>query len=371
MEGRFLITYQIQAKSIDMAERIADSIRVEQTVEMPVDALPKSGLSSLGEVIKIVNSDKDHHWIVTISYPLTIAGNDLTQYLNILFGNVSLYHGIKVLDANDDFFRHNFTGPSFGLDGLRKLLNRGQTLPLSCTALKPVGLSPVELADLALHFTRGGINIIKDDHGLTNQKSAPFKERVEACAAAVRSGEQYSGKKTLYFPNITTTPSEVKTRYTQAIEYGADGVLLCPQLSGLEMIAELAAMKQVPVMAHPSFSGGFIIHETHGFAPGFYYGKLWRALGADAIIYPNAGGRFSLSTDTCQAMNQQMHSSLCGFKKSVPTPAGGIHLNSIPHLLDSYGEDICYLIGGSLYQDPEGIETATKKFTTLLEAGNE
>ncbi len=367
MADRFQITYQVQADSIERAKEIAESIRVEQTVEMPIETLPAQGVSSLGEIEEITPSDRPDLWILTISYPQSVTGDDLTQSLNTLFGNISLYPGIRILDADDSFFSRRFSGPSFGLSGLRTLLNRDKDLPLSCTALKPVGLTPDELADLALQFTRGGINIIKDDHGIANQRSAPFKERVAACSKAVREGEQYTGNKTLYFPNITTSPSEVKNRYFEAVELGADGVLVCPQLTGLEIISELAELKQVPVMAHPAFSGGYIIHETHGFLPEFYYGKLWRALGADAVIYPNAGGRFTLSLETCLAMNKQMVGDFCGFRSSAPTPAGGIHVDSIPGLLKRYGRDICYLIGGSLYQDSDGVEKATKKFTKLLE----
>lgn len=370
MADRFQITYQVKAGSITRASEIAENIRVEQTVEMPVDALPAQGVPSLGEIVSVTPSDQSDSWIVSISYPAAVTGDDLTQSLNTLFGNISLYPGIRIVDADDSFFSGRYKGPSFGLSGLRKLLNRDEDLPLSCTALKPVGLAPDELADLARQFARGGIHIIKDDHGIANQGSAPFRERVAACSKAIREGEQFTGNKTLYFPNITTSPSEVKNRYAEAVDLGADGVLICPQLTGLESLSELAALKQVPVMAHPAFSGGYIIHETHGFLPEFYYGKLWRALGADAVIYPNAGGRFTLSTETCQAINRQMADHFCGFKKSAPTPAGGIDVDSIPGLLESYGRDICYLIGGSLYQDPGGIEHATNKFTRLLEGAD-
>lgn len=371
MVERFQITYQVQADSVERAKEIAESIRVEQTVEMPIETLPPRGVSSLGEIKELTPSGSPDSWILKILYPASVTGDDLTQSLNTLFGNISLYPGIRILDADDAFFQRRFHGPAFGLGGLRKLLNRDEDLPLSCTALKPVGLTSDELADLALQFTRGGINIIKDDHGIANQGSAPFKERVAACSKAVREGEQFTGSKTLYFPNITTSPSEIINRYFDAVELGADGVLICPQLTGLEVLSELAALKQVPIMAHPAFSGGYIIHDTHGFLPEFYYGKLWRAFGADAVIYPNAGGRFPLSLETCLAMNKQMVDEFCGFKSSAPTPAGGIHVDSIPGLMERYGRDICYLIGGSLYQDSEGVENATKKFTKLLEGGDE
>lgn len=369
--GHFQLTYMITANSRSDATKLAESIRVEQSVEMPIDALPAGASRALGEIVSINPSNEEDFWMVSISYPNFLAGGDITQLINILYGNISLYPGIKVVNANDHYFNGHFNGPSFGLKGIRELLNRKDQKPLSCTALKPVGLSANELAERARLFARGGIDIIKDDHGVTDQQSASFHDRVSACVQAVRTGEQHSGKKTLYFPNITTSPVKILSRFQEAVELGADGVLICPQLAGLETLHEIAKFNQIPIMAHPSFSGGYIIHKTSGFTPSFYYGKLWRALGADAIIYPNAGGRFTLSVDTCLEMNEQMRIPFCGFNPALPTPAGGIHLNTIPDLLNLYGHEICYLVGGSLYQHPSGIEKATKQFTQLMEAHDE
>ena len=46
-----------------------------------------------------------------------------------------------------------------------------------CTAIKPMGLSPEELAEMTYKFALGGIDIIKDDHGLSNQSFSPYEER--------------------------------------------------------------------------------------------------------------------------------------------------------------------------------------------------
>ena len=36
-----------------------------------------------------------------------------------------------------------------------------------------------ELAEIAYRCALGGADIVKDDHGLANQKTAPFRERLE------------------------------------------------------------------------------------------------------------------------------------------------------------------------------------------------
>ena len=74
-----------------------------------------------------------------------------------------------------------FRGPRFGVPGLRNLLGVAEGLPLLMTALKPMGTPTAQLADMAYRFARGGIDIIKDDHGLSNQPDSPFEARFLSC----------------------------------------------------------------------------------------------------------------------------------------------------------------------------------------------
>lgn len=358
------VTYQLIANKREDAEQLAENISIEQSVEMPVDTVPESAVSSLPCVMQ-VEPISEKLWKAVIRYPDSIIDGDPTQFLNVLFGNISLLDGIKLLDVNDEYFTDLLAGPSFGIEGIRKKLNISSR-PLSCTALKPVGLSAEELAGRALQFTRGGIDIIKDDHGLADQSTAGFKDRVTNCLRAIHDGEQHSGKKTCYFPNITTSPADIFTRFQIAVELGADGVLISPQLTGTEAMHDIAKSAQVPVMAHPAFSGPYVIRNNSGFSLELYYGKLWRAFGADAIIYPNAGGRFTFTNHSCNALNHQMRTDFCNFKPSFPVPAGGIDLSTIPQWITEYGNETIFLVGGSLYKQKSGIEQATASFQQML-----
>jgi ribulose-bisphosphate carboxylase large chain len=363
-DTRFTIVYQIEAGDQAKAENFLRKIGTEQSVEISLELVPPEAISSLPEFFP-VQQLVENKWKARISYPLSVVGDDPTQLLNVLFGNISLLNGIVISDVSDNIFNELLIGPSFGIEGIRNscgAMNRA----ISSTALKPVGLSAEKLADRAFLFSKGGIDIIKDDHGLTNQQSAPFEERVSLCTKAVRRGEQQSGKKSLYFPNITTSPQNLLERFEKAVELGADGVLVCPQLTGLESLLSIASLKEIPVMAHPAFSGSYI-QANHGLSPELYYGKIWRAFGADAVIYPNSGGRFPFSVEQCHQLNRQMRGHFCSFKPTFPVPAGGIKLETVKEWMDSYGNDIILLIGGSLYNQKSGIESAAREFQQLLE----
>ena len=66
-----------------------------------------------------------------------------------------------------------------------------------------MGLSCTELADLAYRFALGGMDMIKDDHGLTDQCCSRFEERVKRCAEAVQRASRETGLPSIYIANIT------------------------------------------------------------------------------------------------------------------------------------------------------------------------
>ena len=96
------------------------------------------------------------------------------------------------------------------------------------------------------------------------------------------------------------------------------------------------------IIAHPAMAGATRI------APVALIGTLFRALGADGIIYPNVGGRFGYSTETCRAIAAAADAPMGGLKPSLPVPAGGMTLKRIPEILSFYRENAMLLIGGDL-----------------------
>ena len=92
----------------------------------------------------------------------------------MLFGNTSIHDDVVLHDAEfPPELAAAFGGPRHGLDGLRRRVGAGRRA-LTCSALKPQGLPPAKLADLARRFADGGIDYIKDDHGLADQAYSPF-----------------------------------------------------------------------------------------------------------------------------------------------------------------------------------------------------
>src|SRR5262249_59799225 len=97
-------------------------------------------------------------------------------------------------------------------------------------------------------------------------------------------------------------------------------------------------------------------------APAFLLGRVFRLLGADAVVFPNYGGRFGYSPDTCRALARAALEDRDGLRPCVPVPAGGMTTGRVPEMLDFYGADVMLLIGGALLEAGAHLTEATTAF---------
>ena len=172
---RFTVLYRLVAGGEAEARALARGICLEQTVEVSDELLADDDIR--GHVvgrIEALDGAGSGRYDVAISYAVETAAGEFTQLLNVTFGNSAMQPGIRVLRLDlPPSLLQQFKGPRFGRAGLRALLGVAGR-PLLGTALKPMGLSAVDLADLAYQLALGGVDIIKEDHGLTDQPFAPF-----------------------------------------------------------------------------------------------------------------------------------------------------------------------------------------------------
>jgi ribulose-bisphosphate carboxylase large chain len=95
---------------------------------------------------------------------------------------------------------------------------------------------------------------------------------------------------------------------------------------------------------------------------------VFRMLGADAVVFPNHGGRFGYSSETCRHLAQTARREWEGLRSSVPVPAGGMTPQRVPEMLDFYGADTMLLIGGGLLVARDRIVEETRAFVTGVRA---
>jgi ribulose-bisphosphate carboxylase large chain len=355
------VTYHLAVGGGAAAAR-AEEVAREQTVEVPRAVLRDAFLEEgvVGRVESLA-PDADGGQRASIAYPVETTGFDPAQLLNVVFGNSSLHDDVRCLDVElPESLLAALGGPRFGIQGLRDALGVHDR-PLTCTAVKPMGLSTRALADLCGSFARAGIDVIKDDHGLADQAWSRFEERVVACLEATRRAADASGRQSLYVPNLIGTPERLRRGLAFAQERGAGAVLVSPMLVGMPAFFELCRERSsVPVLAHPAFGGALRI------APRALFGKLFRLFGADAVIYVSFGSRFSQGRAECRELADTLLRPWGPLLPACPVPAGGIRLENVAEVVEFYGRDAMLLVGGDLQLDPAGVEERSRRFVETV-----
>ncbi len=365
---RMAVAYQLWGSENEAAAQARD-ICLEQTVEFPDDLIPRDDIRQqiVCRIASLTRVGPDCYEAM-IEFPIETAGAELTQLINVLFGNISIKPGIRLVrfDLPQSLLEH-YRGPRFGRSGLRKLVDVFDR-PLLCTAIKPMGLAPEELAELVYRFALGGIDLIKDDHGLANQSFCPFQERVERCCQAVARANRETGQKCLYLPNVTAPAEETVDRAIAAREAGAGGLLMCPGLAGFDTMRRIADDPRValPILSHPALLGCFTAGGDNGISHGALYGQLHRLAGADATIFPNYGGRFSFTPEQCRELAAATHQPMGHLAPIFPVPAGGMDLGRVSELCEFYGNDAILLIGGDLHRHGPNLTENCRKFVELV-----
>ncbi|MBK0327967.1 ribulose 1,5-bisphosphate carboxylase [Rhodobacteraceae bacterium F11138] len=370
MSDRFAVTYRIFAADRAEAMARAEGIALEQTVEIPRDVVPAGFIEDeiLGQVEEI-GADSEGQWRGVVSYSPESCGTELPQLLNVIFGNSSIQRGLKVVGLDLGPLARDFPGARFGIRGMRRLagLDRG---PFIAPVLKPQGSSPAQLAETAYRCALGGAHIVKEDHGLTNQPCAPFRDRVEAITESLARAKARTGRPCLYFAGLAGHSADLDGMAVFAARAGVDGLLVMPGLFGFDTVHRLARNDAInlPIMTHPSFLGPYVLSADTGFSHAMMFGTMQRLAGADISVFPNVGGRFGFTAQECQAI-----AAACGDPAGIgcpilPSPGGGMSPERGAEMLNMYGEDAMFLLGGSLLRHGTRIGEAIAELCARLDA---
>ena len=361
---RILATYRLRGPAVDGTHR-AQQLALEQSIEMLATSVTDQNvLETMVARVDDVTTQSDGTHTARLALSAETIGDDAGQLMNMLFGNCSLQPDVELIDIEmPATLARIWGGPNHGIAGMRRHTGAFDR-PLTCTALKPIGSTIEALAHLCSVFARAGIDVIKDDHGWANQRSAPFAERVRACQQAVADGNAARGR-TLYAPSLYGHRDEMRAQIELARSEGVHLVLIAPMVCG---VATLVALKRefedMLFITHPSLAGLRI-------APEALLGKLFRLFGADAVIFPNHGGRFSYPREVCHAIATNNTHPWHGMHATMPTPAGGMSVERAAEIVAEYGRDSMLLIGGALLAAREQLAARSSEFVNAVAAAAE
>jgi ribulose-bisphosphate carboxylase large chain len=354
---------------LQSAEKMARFIAYEQTVELP-EALIRDPhiLQNIVGRVERLNQLDEFAFETTISYSSKLASNQLSQLVNLLYGNVSMLDGVRLSDMTlPADLTTQFKGPLHGIVGLRRLTGVYQR-PLLATAVKPRGTPTEGLAKLAADFALGGGDIVKDDQNLVSSDFESFKARVDQIASAVAKANDKTGRNCLYFPHLAARTEDLERAIEFVYRSGLKGVLMCPMVLGLDLCRKLAADYGLVFMAHPAMTGAYTSGRDHGMSHSVLLGSLFRLAGADISVFPATGGRFNYAPEDCAAVCAKLTQPQGALKTTFPCPAGGITFDRVAELAQTYGQDSVLLIGGSLQAYSSDIVAGTKAYQAKIAA---
>jgi 2,3-diketo-5-methylthiopentyl-1-phosphate enolase len=311
------------------------------------------------------------NWIIQVAYPEVNIGSQIPMLLTSVVGNISMGGNIKLLDIRfPEKFVAGFTGPKFGIAGVREILGIPKR-PLLNNMIKPCTGYPLEVgADLFRQAALGGCDIIKDDELIADASFNSVEGRVKRYMEIEREVYEETGERTLYTPNITDKVPKVFENARRAIELGCNALMINYLAVGLPVMQAIAEDPNinVPILAHMDVAGAMYMSPYHGMSSHIVLGKLPRLAGADVVVIPAPYGKAPVIADKFQNVAKNLTFPLYQLKPTFPMPSGGITPSMVPKVMADLGKDIVIGSGGGIHAHPGGPVAGGKAFRQAIDA---
>jgi len=382
---KFIIaTYHVQTFRDAEAVKYACALAVEQSsgtwTAVPGET-PEVREKHLGRVVglyelptylnEIPQNIEERQFVIRLAFPVINVGAEFAMILTVLVGNISYLGKIKLMDIElPESFLKQFPGPKFGIQGIRDLLGV-QDRPLVNTMIKPcTGLTPKQTAEVAYKAAVGGIDLIKDDELTSNQPYCPLVDRVKEVMKALKAADEEKGEKTLYTFNITGRVKTLRDRALQAIDAGANALMINTWTMGLDAAQMLTEDPEinVPILSHPDLTGALSVSHYSGIAVNLTIGKFPRLAGLDILLSTSPYGKFPYTMEALVPSYYTMLTPWKNIKPSMPMIGGGTTQGHIEEIYKNFGNDILIGAGGAVIGHPMGISAGAKAFRQGIDA---
>lgn len=321
--------------------------------------------SHLAKLIK-GHTDPNGYSEATISFPEANTEGDIPTLLTMIFGKYSMAGVGKIIAVR--LPETYGLRPKFGIKGIRQLVGASDR-PLVMAIFKPaLGLSADDHAAILKEVAYAGLDIIKDDEIMGNIEEAQTLIRLHACRQVIEEVKEKTGRTVLYAINVTsnvggkTTPLETARLL---VREGANALLLNVLSYGFSVLEAIAADPEinVPIFAHPAFSGAICASPQHGMTYSVVLGTLMAHAGADAVLYPAHYGSLPF-----EAAEEAKIRDILRSRDIFPVPSAGIKASNVPQVLTDYGRDAILNSGTGIMDYPDGSAAGVRAFFDALES---
>lgn len=321
---------------------------------------------------ELPHNDNMRRAVVQFAYPLdaftpNLSSINIPAMMQSPFGNVLMFPGkCKVLGINfPQSLTEQFTGPKFGIEGIRKAVNV-QGRPLLMTIGKPkMGMTPQQVAKQIYEAAIGGSDLYKDDEAFTETWNCSFDNRLDAALESLEKAHQETGRKILYFITVTDEVDRIMEKVQRAVSKGANGFLLCCS-AGWSALRVMARAKEIntPILYHITTSSLYL--ERMSFA---VFNKISRLCGADILLIPPCWGTLPVTTmeDEIRSV-QTLQAPFHNIRRTFPMMGGGLYPGLVPSIVKQYGKDIIFEVGSGVHGHPGGTRVGCEAFLEAIDA---
>ena len=354
-------------------EKAAEAIAAEQSTgtwtgisTLSEDIFEKYG----GRVLKISGDS------IRMAYPVedfSVEVGAVPQILSVIAGNLFGLESIGKVRVEDVYFPKcmlkEFKGPKFGIEGIRKALDRPEK-PLVGTIVKPkIGLPPKAFADYVYEAGKGGLTNSKDDETLVDQKFCPIEDRTVAVAEALDRLES-EGHKMMHAINVSTSGHKILELAEKVQSWGARelmvDVITCG-FAAVQALAEDPSIK-VPIHVHRTMHGAMTRDPLHGISM-LPITKLVRMCGGDALHIGTLGvGKMSGTVGDHSNLDACLDDITVPYRTVMPVCSGGVYPGMVGAMVKESGLNVQIQAGGGVAGHPGGVRIGAMAMSQAVDA---
>ncbi len=321
--------------------------------------------------------------IFKIAYPLILfEKSNIPQLLSSIAGNIFSMKVVKNLRLQDLEFPqkyiNSFSGPKWGIEGIRKILNIYHRPIIGCIMKPKIGLTAEQNAKLAAKIFSNGVDLIKDDENLTDLSFNRFVDRVKKVLTLKKEVEKKLGQKKIYVFNVTAPVKTMLTRAEFVKKMGGKCVMVDIITAGWAGVQALREQDLgLIIHGHRAGHSAFTRNKKHGISM-LVLANLARLAGIDELHTGTVVGKMEGEEMEVLKINELLKEDWQGFnrlrenwhnlKPVLPIASGGLHPGLTQKLVEILGEDIIINFGGGLHGHPKGSESGAKAVFQSVEA---
>lgn len=323
--------------------------------------------------------------LIKIAYPQALFEVDnVPNILSSIAGNIFGMKAVKNIRLEDVSFPKHilnaFSGPKYGIQGIRKMLNI-KDRPLVGTIIKPkLGLITKHHAQSAYESWIGGCDLVKDDENLASQSFNKFEERIARTLEKKHLAEEKTGEKKAYLVNVTAETKEMIKRAQLVEDLGGNYIMIDLLTAGFSALQTLREENfNLAIHAHRAMHAAMTRNERHGMNM-MVIADFARLIGVDTLHIGTGIGKLEGEISQIEELAQEIENKKVKetkerlkqnwgkIKPVLAVSSGGLHPKHVPFLIKHLGKDLIIQAGGGIHGHPQGTIAGAKAMRQAVEA---